>query len=88
MYIPKEWGRTGAAGVVPAVLRYYERFCPRASRTGVYKFLLTAGAIGSLCGVCDEAPEGGGSVLDNLRKKGRVILGPDGTVNYTVLELV
>ena len=32
----------------------------------------------SLCGVCDEAPEGGGSVLDNLRKKGRVILGPDG----------
>lgn len=38
----------GAAGVVPAVLRYYERFCPRASRTGVYKFLLTAGAIGSL----------------------------------------
>ena len=38
----------GAAGVVPAVLRYYERFCPRASREGVYKFLLAAGAIGSL----------------------------------------
>ena len=31
----------------------------------------------SMCGVCDEAP-GGGSVIDNLRKKGRVILGPDG----------
>lgn len=38
----------GAAGVVPAVLRYYERFCPRASREGVFRFLLTAGAIGSL----------------------------------------
>ena len=32
----------------------------------------------SMCGVCDEAPGGGGSILDQLRQKGRVILGPDG----------
>ncbi|MGN0905110.1 MAG: L-serine ammonia-lyase [Alphaproteobacteria bacterium] len=38
----------GAAGIIPAVLRYYERFCPRASREGVIRFLLTAGAIGSV----------------------------------------
>ena len=51
----------------------------------------TAGAIGktvlvsvsamaidtSLCGVCDEAP-GGGTTADQLRQKGRLILGPDG----------
>jgi L-serine dehydratase len=38
----------GAAGIVPAVLRYYQRFTPRASDEGVYTFLLTAAAIGSL----------------------------------------
>jgi L-serine dehydratase len=38
----------GAAGIVPAVLRYYERFTPHSTREGVHIFLLTAAAIGSL----------------------------------------
>ncbi|MGH3209385.1 MAG: L-serine ammonia-lyase [Trebonia sp.] len=38
----------GAAGVIPAVLHYYTRFCPGADDDGVVRFLLTAGAIGSL----------------------------------------
>ncbi|MGH8145413.1 MAG: L-serine ammonia-lyase [Rhodanobacteraceae bacterium] len=38
----------GAAGIVPAVLHYYDRFCPKASEQGVVDFLLTAGAIGIL----------------------------------------
>ncbi|WP_106640576.1 L-serine ammonia-lyase [Allosphingosinicella vermicomposti] len=38
----------GAAGIVPAVLRYYQRFTPTASDDGVRAFLLTAAAIGSL----------------------------------------
>ena len=38
----------GAAGIVPAVLHYYDRFCPTASDDGVVRFLLTAGAIGML----------------------------------------
>ena len=38
----------GAAGIVPAVLRYYQRFTPRATEEGVRTFLLTAAAIGSL----------------------------------------
>lgn len=38
----------GAAGIVPAVLRYYERFAPRACEQGVEDFFLTAAAIGSL----------------------------------------
>ena len=38
----------GAAGIIPAVLHYYDRFVPGASRTGVVDFLLTAGAIGLL----------------------------------------
>jgi L-serine dehydratase len=38
----------GAAGIVPAVLRYYQRFTPESSEGGVRIFLLTAGAIGSL----------------------------------------
>ncbi|MEO9137704.1 MAG: L-serine ammonia-lyase [Jatrophihabitans sp.] len=38
----------GAAGVLPAVLLYYVRFCPGASDDGVVRFLLTAGAIGVL----------------------------------------
>ncbi|MCL6550794.1 MAG: L-serine ammonia-lyase [Acidothermus cellulolyticus] len=39
----------GAAGVVPAVLRYYTTFVPGADRDGVQRFLLTATAIGGLC---------------------------------------
>ena len=38
----------GAAGIVPAILRYYQRFTPNASVEGVRIFLLTAAAIGSL----------------------------------------
>ncbi len=38
----------GAAGVVPAVLRYYRDFCPGASPEGAADFLLTATAIGGL----------------------------------------
>ena len=38
----------GAAGIIPAVLHYYARFCANASDRGVADFLLTAGAIGIL----------------------------------------
>ncbi len=38
----------GAAGIVPAVLRYYLKFVPGSSEDGVVEFLLTAGAIGIL----------------------------------------
>jgi L-serine dehydratase len=38
----------GAAGIVPAVLRYFQRFTPNASDAGTREFLLTAAAIGSL----------------------------------------
>jgi L-serine dehydratase len=38
----------GAAGVVPAVLQYYEDFVPGAGEDGLVEFLLTAGAIGIL----------------------------------------
>jgi L-serine dehydratase len=38
----------GAAGIIPAVLHYYTRFVPGAGDDGVVRFLLTAGAIGSL----------------------------------------
>ena len=38
----------GAAGIVPAVLHYYDRFVPGASERGVMDFLLTAAAIGIL----------------------------------------
>ena len=38
----------GAAGIIPAVLMYYERFVPGASSEGIRSFLLTAGAIGIL----------------------------------------
>lgn len=38
----------GAAGIVPSVLRFYERFSPKADAEGVETFLLTAAAIGSL----------------------------------------
>jgi L-serine dehydratase len=38
----------GAAGIVPAVLHYYDRFVPGSSAEGVTRFLLTAAAIGAL----------------------------------------
>jgi L-serine dehydratase len=38
----------GAAGIIPAVLMYYEQFVPAASEEGIRTFLLTAGAIGLL----------------------------------------
>ncbi|MDK6907393.1 L-serine ammonia-lyase [Actinotignum timonense] len=38
----------GAAGVVPAVLTYYERFVPGATREGMYNFLLAGAAIGGI----------------------------------------
>jgi L-serine dehydratase len=39
----------GAAGVVPAVLRYYVEHCQDSSKDGVRVFLLTSAAIGALC---------------------------------------
>jgi len=38
----------GAAGVIPAVLHYYEKFVVDASDEGIRQFLLVAGAIGTL----------------------------------------
>lgn len=38
----------GAAGIIPAVLMFYDRFVPDASEEGVHRFFLTAGAIGIL----------------------------------------
>ena len=38
----------GAAGIIPAVLHYYDRFVPGATPQGIMDFLLTAGAIGIL----------------------------------------
>ncbi|MGK2908297.1 MAG: L-serine ammonia-lyase [Sphingobium sp.] len=38
----------GAAGVIPAVLRYYRKFVPGADREGERQLLLTAAAIGFL----------------------------------------
>lgn len=38
----------GAAGIIPAVLHYYQRFCEGADDDSVVRFLLTAGAIGIL----------------------------------------
>jgi len=38
----------GAAGIIPAVLRYYMDFAPGADNDGMRRFLLTAGAIGIL----------------------------------------
>ena len=39
----------GAAGVIPAVLRYYADHCQDASTDGIRIFLLTSAAIGALC---------------------------------------
>lgn len=38
----------GAAGIVPAVLHYWHRFCHGADEDSIVRFLLTAGAIGIL----------------------------------------
>ena len=38
----------GAAGIIPAVLHYYERFVPGADAEGVRTFLLAAAAIGAI----------------------------------------
>src|SRR5208337_1275342 len=38
----------GAAGIIPAVGHYYLRFVPGASEAGIFRYLLTAGAIGIL----------------------------------------
>ena len=38
----------GAAGVIPAVLHYYQKFVKDATKEGILTFLLTAGAIGIL----------------------------------------
>ncbi len=38
----------GAAGIIPSVLHYYDRFCAGANEQGIFDFLLTASAIGIL----------------------------------------
>src|SRR5690606_37962583 len=38
----------GAAGIIPAVLHYYDRFNSKSNEDGVIKYLLTAAAIGIL----------------------------------------
>jgi L-serine dehydratase len=39
----------GAAGTIPAVIRYYREFYQEANEEGIVAFLLTAAAIGGLC---------------------------------------
>ncbi|MGE0873817.1 MAG: L-serine ammonia-lyase [Burkholderiales bacterium] len=38
----------GAAGIIPAVMRYYSDFCPGATQSGRREFLLAAAAVGAL----------------------------------------
>src|SRR5258705_13907194 len=38
----------GAAGIIPAVLHYYQRFIRGSTEDGIVTFLLTAGALGSI----------------------------------------
>ncbi|WDS37657.1 L-serine ammonia-lyase [Pseudoxanthomonas sp.] len=38
----------GAAGIIPSVLHYFDRFCPGANEQRVFDFLLTAAAVGIL----------------------------------------
>ncbi|QSX78427.1 L-serine ammonia-lyase [Agrilutibacter solisilvae] len=38
----------GAAGIIPSVLHYYDRFCPGANEQGIFDFMLTAAAVGIL----------------------------------------
>lgn len=42
----------GAAGIIPAVLKYYTEFVPGADDDGIVRFLLTAGAIGVIYKEC------------------------------------
>ncbi len=39
----------GAAGIIPAVIRYYREYYQEANEDGIVAFLLTAAAIGGLC---------------------------------------
>jgi L-serine dehydratase len=38
----------GAAGIIPAVIRYYLEFTKKANKEGIIRFILTAGTIGIL----------------------------------------
>ncbi len=38
----------GAAGIMPAIMHYYDRFVPGADEDGIVRFLLAAGGIGML----------------------------------------
>jgi L-serine dehydratase len=38
----------GAAGIIPSVLHYYDRFIPGANEQGIFDFMLTAAAVGIL----------------------------------------
>src|SRR5947199_6298241 len=38
----------GAAGIIPAVVKYYQRFCKDPTEEGLMRFFYTAGAIGIL----------------------------------------
>lgn len=38
----------GAAGIIPSVMHYYHHYVPNANDEGIVRFLLTAGAIGTL----------------------------------------
>jgi len=38
----------GAAGIIPAVMHYFWKFCPGYSEEGIVRFLLTAAAVGIL----------------------------------------
>ncbi|MTI18316.1 L-serine ammonia-lyase [Rhodobacteraceae bacterium RKSG542] len=38
----------GAAGVIPATIKYYREHCPGSNDEGIYTFMLTAAAIGGL----------------------------------------
>ena len=46
----------GAAGIIPAVLHYYDRFIPGANEQGVFDFLLTAAAPASHLYISTIAP--------------------------------
>ena len=39
----------GAAGIIPAVIRYYREYHPESNEDGIVAFLLTAAAVGGLC---------------------------------------
>ena len=39
----------GAAGIIPAVIRYYREFYSDSNEDGIVSFLLTAAAVGGLC---------------------------------------